>query len=78
MIQRVTGLDVRPEIVARRPGDPDRLVADPELIARHMGWRGRLDLEDAIQSARNTWPSGAQSPIPQSCYQGGIDWTEIQ
>ena len=41
MIASVTGLDVRPEIVARRPGDPDRLVADPELIAHHMGWRGR-------------------------------------
>ena len=48
-----------------------------KYIGSSMG-SGRLDLEDAIQSARNTWPSGAQSPIPQSCYQGGIDWTEIQ
>ena len=55
MIASVTGLDVRPEIVARRPGDPDRLVADPELIAHHMGWRSRLDLEAMIDSAWRAW-----------------------
>ncbi|MBF4766899.1 UDP-glucose 4-epimerase GalE [Nocardioides agariphilus] len=55
MIAEVSGLDVRPEIVDRRPGDPDRLVADPELIARHMGWRGRLDLREMVDSAWRAW-----------------------
>jgi UDP-glucose 4-epimerase len=55
MIGSVTGLDVRPEIVARRPGDPDRLVADPDLIDHHMGWRGRLDLHAMVDSAWRAW-----------------------
>jgi UDP-glucose 4-epimerase len=55
MIGSVTGLDVRPEVVARRAGDPDRLVADPDLIAHHMGWRGRLDLHDMVDSAWRAW-----------------------
>jgi UDP-glucose 4-epimerase len=55
MIGSVTGLDVRPEMVARRPGDPDRLVADPDLIAHHMGWRGRLDLHAMVDSAWRAW-----------------------
>ena len=52
-------------------------LSNARYIGSSMG-SGRLDLEDAIQAARNTWPNGVQSPIPQTCYQGGIDWTDLQ
>jgi subtilisin family serine protease len=38
---------------------------------------GRLDLEQAIQHGRSLWPTGAVSPIPDSCYNGSIDWEEL-
>jgi hypothetical protein len=51
-------------------------LAHAKPVGSSLG-SGRLDLELAIQSARNTWPSGAVSPIPQTCYQGEIDWTDL-
>ncbi len=40
---RVTGIDFTPEVHARRPGDPDRIVASGELAARDLDWRMRHD-----------------------------------
>lgn len=47
----VTGRD--PEVVTgpRRPGDPERLVADNTRAARELGWRPRRDLETIIRDA---------------------------
>ena len=59
------------------PSQVQSALAHAKYIGSSMG-SGRLDLEDAIQSARSTWPTGAQSPIPQSCYQGGNDWSDPQ
>ena len=51
-VERVTGRPVRVIESARRPGDPARLVASAERIARELGWRpGIPDLEAMIASA---------------------------
>ena len=51
-VERVTGRPVRVEAAPRRPGDPARLVASADRIARELGWRpGHPDLEPMIASA---------------------------
>ncbi|MBD8868341.1 UDP-glucose 4-epimerase GalE [Nocardioides donggukensis] len=50
-IREVTGHDFEPELAARRPGDPARIVASGELAARDLGWEMRHDLRDMVASA---------------------------
>ena len=50
-VARVTGIDFTPEIRARRPGDPARIVAAGELAARDLDWRMRHGLDDMVASA---------------------------
>ncbi len=47
----VTGIDFTPEVAARRPGDPARIVASGELAARDLGWEMRHSLRDMLASA---------------------------
>lgn len=47
----VTGIDFEPEIAARRPGDPARIVATGDLAARDLGWQMRHSLTDMVASA---------------------------
>ena len=47
----VTGIDFEPEIAARRPGDPARIVADGGLAARDLDWRMRYTLEQMVAGA---------------------------
>ncbi len=54
-IGRVTGLDATGEVVARRPGDPARVVASAELIAEELGWSARYGLDDMVASAWAGW-----------------------
>ena len=54
-IGRVTGLDTTGEVVARRPGDPARVVASAELIAKELGWTARHGLDDMVASAWAGW-----------------------
>jgi UDP-glucose 4-epimerase len=54
-IGRVTGLDTTGEVVARRPGDPARVVASADLIAKELGWTAEHDLESMISSAWAGW-----------------------
>jgi UDP-glucose 4-epimerase len=53
--REVTGLDFEPEIVARRPGDPARIVADPSAAERELAWKAQLDLRDMVSSAWDSW-----------------------
>ena len=46
-----TGVDFTPEIGPRRPGDPDRIVADGGLAARDLDWRMRHTLLEMVTSA---------------------------
>jgi UDP-glucose 4-epimerase len=48
---QVTGIDFEPEIAARRPGDPDRIVANGELAARDLEWKMRHSLDEMVASA---------------------------
>lgn len=48
---RVTGIAFTPEIGARRPGDPARIVASGELAARDLDWRMRHTLDEMVASA---------------------------
>ncbi|GAA1840861.1 UDP-glucose 4-epimerase GalE [Agromyces salentinus] len=48
-----TGIAFEPEIAARRPGDPARIVASGELAARDLDWRMRHSLAEMVSSAWN-------------------------
>lgn len=50
-VRAVTGIDVAPEVAARRPGDPARIVASGERAAQDLDWRMRHSLEQMVASA---------------------------
>ena len=50
-IREVTGVDFTPEVHARRPGDPARIVASGDLAARDLDWKMRHDLRQMVASA---------------------------
>jgi UDP-glucose 4-epimerase len=47
---RVTGIDFTPTIAARRPGDPDLIVATGELAARDLDWKNRYTVDEMVSS----------------------------
>lgn len=50
--EKVTGREIKREIVARRPGDPPRLVADPVKLKTQLGWKPVYEkIEDIIATA---------------------------
>ena len=57
-IAQVSGLDVDPEILPRRAGDPPRLIASNERITAAFGWTARRGLPEIIASAWEAWQSG--------------------
>ena len=50
-IARVTGVDFTPEIAARRPRDPARIVANGDAAARDIDWKMRYTLDEMVSSA---------------------------
>ena len=50
-LAEVSGADVDPEIVDRRPGDPAAVVADVARITDELGWTARHDLTGIVASA---------------------------
>jgi UDP-glucose-4-epimerase GalE len=48
---RISGRTVPYEIVARRPGDPVAVFADPARGEEVLGWRATLGLEEIIETA---------------------------
>jgi UDP-glucose 4-epimerase len=50
-IRKTTGIDFDYEVVARRVGDPARLIADASRIERAMGWKAKNTLVEMIESA---------------------------
>ena len=50
-IQQTTGIDFEYEVVARRAGDPARLIADSSRIEKTMNWKARNSLVEIIESA---------------------------
>ncbi|GAC1440132.1 MAG: UDP-glucose 4-epimerase GalE [Mycobacteriales bacterium] len=55
VIGEVTGLDVTPEVVGRRPGDPARIVASVDRIAAGLGFTADRDLDDMVRTAYAGW-----------------------
>ncbi|WP_071130974.1 UDP-glucose 4-epimerase GalE [Enterococcus timonensis] len=52
--REVTGREIPVEIVARRAGDPSRLVASPKKAKEILGWKPEYqDVKDIIQTAWN-------------------------
>ena len=51
MAEEVSGRRVPHEIVARRPGDPSTVFADPTLVRAILGWRATYDLREIVSSA---------------------------
>lgn len=54
-INTLTGHDLPPVVVDRRPGDPARVVASADRIAAELGWKARYGVEDMISSAWAGW-----------------------
>jgi UDP-glucose 4-epimerase len=55
VIGEVTGLDTTGEVTSRRAGDPARVVASAERIARELGWKARFNVREMISSAWAGW-----------------------
>ncbi|QYX79673.1 UDP-glucose 4-epimerase GalE [Streptomyces akebiae] len=54
-INALTGHDLAPVVVDRRPGDPARVVASADRIATELSWKARYGVEDMISSAWAGW-----------------------
>jgi UDP-glucose 4-epimerase len=54
-IRSVTGIDLDPEVVDRRPGDPPRIVGSADRIRDELGWTGERDLHAMVASAWEAW-----------------------
>jgi UDP-glucose-4-epimerase GalE len=52
-VERVTGLSVRTEVGARRPGDPPVLVSDSSKARKLLGWTPRY--QDLDQQIAHAW-----------------------
>ncbi len=52
-VEQITGREVRRHEVARRPGDPPALVADPTRAQRLLGWRHSRVLSEIVGTAWN-------------------------
>ncbi|MEI5523853.1 UDP-glucose 4-epimerase GalE [Streptomyces brasiliscabiei] len=54
-INALTGHDLPPVVVGRRPGDPAHVVASADRIAAELGWKARYGVDDMITSAWAGW-----------------------
>ena len=55
VVAEVTGRDTTPDVVARRPGDPARIVAQVDLIRAELGFCAGRDLVTMVDSAWTAW-----------------------
>jgi UDP-glucose 4-epimerase len=52
---RVNDLDIAVDVVARRAGDPPRIVAAADKIAADLGWKATRTVDDIAASAWEAW-----------------------
>ncbi|AYD90275.1 UDP-glucose 4-epimerase GalE [Actinomyces sp. 2119] len=57
-----TGLNIVPEELERRAGDPPQLIGNPERIRAMLGWRAEHDLDDIVASAFAAWQADPDRP----------------
>jgi UDP-glucose 4-epimerase len=55
VVKRVSGVDFKVNVAARRAGDPAAIVAQADLIRQELGWRPRRDDLDAIVKQALDW-----------------------
>lgn len=55
VVADVTGRQIDPVVVQRRPGDPARIVGSVDRIKNALGWTARYDLRDMVESAWDAW-----------------------
>jgi UDP-glucose 4-epimerase len=68
-VREATGIPFEPEVQARRPGDPARIVASPALARAELGWSSRFDLADMVNSSWAAARATAQVAAPTSVAQ---------
>ena len=66
--ERVSGRTVPHEIVARRAGDPVSTFADPERVARVLGWAATRGLDDIL-----SFRLGAEWVVLSACNTAAAD-----
>src|SRR4030066_1642657 len=49
--ERVTGIKLNYQITGRRPGDIEKIWADPSLANKELGWKTLSSLDEAIRTA---------------------------
>ncbi|MBO3725314.1 UDP-glucose 4-epimerase GalE [Actinomyces bowdenii] len=57
-----TGLDIQPEELERRAGDPPQLIGDATRIGQVLGWRAEHDLDDIVTSSYTSWQADPARP----------------
>ncbi|MCU1590386.1 MAG: exoB [Frankiales bacterium] len=62
VIGQVTGRDVTPQVVGRRPGDPARVVAAVSRIRDGLGFSATRDLHDMVATAWAGWRAARDRP----------------
>ncbi|SPT53284.1 UDP-glucose 4-epimerase [Actinomyces bovis] len=55
-----TGLEVQPEELERRAGDPPQLIGDATRIGKVLGWRAEYNLDDIVASSFSAWQADPQ------------------
>jgi UDP-glucose 4-epimerase len=58
--EKATGRTIHYRVVARRPGDPARLVASSGKIRKALGWMPKLGIDEIMQSA---WQFHSRYPL---------------
>jgi UDP-glucose 4-epimerase len=61
-VAEVTAIDLEPVVVARRPGDPARVIASVDAIRAAYNWTARYDLRDMVTSAWEGWLASGRGP----------------
>lgn len=51
--EKVTGKKINYKIANRRPGDVEKVWADPSLANKELGWKAQIPLEETLASAWN-------------------------
>ena len=57
-LSKASGIDIRPVVTDRRPGDPPHLVGSCERINKVLGWYGTSTFDEILDSAWRAWQHG--------------------
>ena len=57
-LSKASGIDIKPVVTDRRPGDPPHLVGSCERINKVLGWYGTSTFDEILDSAWRAWQHG--------------------